>query len=238
MTEDTTNKVLTIAECGHNANGSMKHMKRQIDAAKKCGVDAVKFQCYDIDTIMTADDPVYMELKMCQLDKKEVKELAKYCKKVGIEFMASAFDPKRVSWLEEVAVLRHKIASRSIYDKETIRAMENTGKPIIASLGMLKEGDTIPEIKNAEFLWCISEYPATITEEIFPKVFRNGGFSGFSDHSIGIEWAKEAVRRGATIIEKHFTLDKRLPGCDQAGSADPGEMRELVEFIRGYNSRI
>src|SRR3989344_5507017 len=132
-------KIMIIAECGHNANGSMKHMKLQINEAKKCGADIAKFQVYDIDKIMTPDNPVYMELKMCQLDKEELKELADYCEKIDIEFCASAFDPERVGWLEEVGVKRHKLASRSIYDIETIKAMEATGKPIIASLGMLNE---------------------------------------------------------------------------------------------------
>ena len=225
-------KIMIIAECGHNANGSMKHMKLQINEAKKCGADIAKFQVYDIDKIMTPDNPVYMELKMCQLDKEELKELADYCEKIDIEFCASAFDPERVGWLEEVGVKRHKLASRSIYDAETIKAMEATGKPIIASLGMINEKQGIPSITNSEFLYCVAEYLAIITEEMFPKDFKF--YAGFSDHTIGTKWAKEAVRRGATIIEKHFTLDQRLPGCDQAGSSDPKEFKEFIDWVRLY----
>ena len=90
----------------------------------------------------------------------------------------------------------------------------------------------------------MAEYPATITEKMFPKVFQDylvknmsAKIVGFSDHTISIEWAKEAIRRGATIIEKHFTLDKRLPGCDQSCSANPEEMKELCKFAKEYGQK-
>lgn len=248
------NKVLVIAEIGHNGNGNMRLNKLMIEEAKACGADIAKFQLYDTDVIKKPWQSRYMELKMAELTKEDVFELKAHCDKVGIEFMASAFDPIRVAWLEEVGVKRHKLASRSIYDKETIDAMVATGKPIIASLGKWKnpapnvEGKELivgnmkyifPSFK-AEFLYCISEYPAYITEEMFPNIFSNkqtgddktGGYAGFSDHSLGMYWAREAVKRGATIIEKHFTLDKSLPGFNQKGSCDPTELKDFITYVR------
>lgn len=223
-------KIICIAEIGHNHNGSMKVAKLMIDEAKSCGADIAKFQLYDTDKIKKPWQSRYLELKMAELTKEEARELKEYCDKVGIEFMASAFDVERVAWLEELGVQRHKLASRSIYDTDLIKAMEATGKPIIASLGAWK-GDTFPEIKNAEFLFCISEYPTYITADQFPMKFGEGEkYAGFSDHTLGCYWPREAMKRGATIIEKHFTLSHELPGYNQKGSAEPWEMKDMVNY--------
>ena len=224
MIKDT--KITIIAECGHNGNGNMRLNKEMIREAKNCGADAVKFQLYDIDKIKKPYQSRYFELWAAELTKEDLKELALEAKKVGIEFMASAFDVERVQWLEEIGVRRHKIASRSIYDTELIKAMEKTGKPIIASLGVWKEKE-LPKIKNAQFLYCVSEYPAHITE--LPNLEK---YDGFSDHSEGCYWAREAIKKGAKIIEKHFTLNKTLPGYNQKGSAEPWEMKDLCTYAR------
>jgi len=223
------NKVFIIAEIGHNGNGNMRLNKLMIKEAKKCGADAVKFQLYDIDKIKSPWQSRYFELKFAQLTKEDVVELKAYADKIGIEFMASAFDPEKVQWLEDIGVKRHKIASRSINDPDVIKAMERTGKPIIASLGAWQQ-DKLPKIKNAEFLFCVSEYPAYITNETFPSKFDK--LAGFSDHTIGCYWAREAVKRGATIIEKHFTLCHELPGFNQRGSAEPWEFKDMITYIR------
>lgn len=224
------NKIFIIAEIGHNHMGYMRHAKLLIDEAKACGVDAVKFQAYDANKIKQPWQSRYFELLLSEHTKEEFQEIKDYCDKIGIEFFASAFDVERLGWLEEMGVQRHKIASRSIYDKELIEAMEKTGKPIIASLGRWK-GEELPNIKNAQFLYCISEYPAYIND--LPAKFGEGEkYAGFSDHTIGTYWIREAVKRGATIIEKHFTLDKRLPGNDQKGSADPTDMKDFVNYAR------
>jgi N-acetylneuraminate synthase/N,N'-diacetyllegionaminate synthase len=194
--------------------------------AKTCGADIVKFQLYDTDRIKKPWQSRYFELKVAELTKEDLRELKKVADKVGIEFMASAFDPERVQWLEDIGVKRHKLASRSIYDTNLIKAMEKTGKPIIVSLGEWK-GKNFPKIKNASFLYCVSEYPAYIKE--LPKFDK---YVGFSDHTIGCYWAREAVKRGAQIIEKHFTLNKTLPGHNQKGSAEPFELKDLVAYAR------
>lgn len=231
-------KVFIIAEIGHNGNGNMRLNKLLIDEAKSCGADAAKFQLYDTDKIKKPWQSRYLELKMAELTFEDAKELKEHCDKVGIEFMASAFDPERVEWLERLNVKRHKLASRSIYDTETIKAMEATGKPIIVSLGAWK-GVGFPDIKNAEYLYCVSEYPTYISSEMFPRTFLGKktnehatDYAGFSDHSLGCYWAREAVKRGATIIEKHFTLSHELPGYNQKGSAEPWELKGLVAYAR------
>lgn len=225
-------KSLIISEIGHNGNGNMRLNKLMIEESKACGADVAKFQLYDTDRIKKVWQSRYMELKMAELTWEDLVELKKHCDKVGIEFMASAFDAERVGWLNKVGVVRHKIASRSIHDKELIKAMEASKKPIIASLGAWKEVMP-PKISNAEFLFCVSEYPTYITEKQFPTEFsKEMTHQGFSDHSLGTYWAREALKRGATIIEKHFTLSKELPGFNQKGSAEPWELKDLVTYAR------
>jgi N-acetylneuraminate synthase/N,N'-diacetyllegionaminate synthase len=222
-------RILLIAEVGHNGNGNMRLNHLMIDEAKSCGADIVKFQLYDTDKIKKPWQSRYLELKFAELTYEDCKELKDHCDRIGIEFMASAFDAEKVKWLEKLGVKRHKLASRSINDKEVIKAMEKTGKPIIASLGYWDKKE-LPKIKNAEFLFCISEYPTYFTNETFPTKFDK--YAGFSDHSIGCYWAREAIKRGATIIEKHFTLSHELPGFNQKGSMEPWEMKELKTYIK------
>jgi sialic acid synthase SpsE len=224
------NKIWVCAEIGHNHMGYMRHAKLLVDEAKACGADAVKFQAYDTNKIKKPWQSRYSELLLSEHTKEEFQEIKKYCDKVGIEFFASAFDVERLGWLEEMGVKRHKIASRSIYDIELIKAMEKTGKPIIASLGRW-EGDKLPKIKNTQFLYCVSEYPAYL-KDLPAKFGKDEKYQGFSDHSIGTYWCREAVKRGATIIEKHFTLDRELPGHDQKGSANPTDLKDLVAYCR------
>lgn len=221
--------ITLIAEAGHNFNGNIRLAKTMVEEAKSCGWDIFKIQLYDTDKIKKPWQSRYFELKASEINKDELLEIKKHCDKVGIEFMASAFDKERLGWLEEIGVKRHKIASRSIRDKELIKEMEKTKKPIIASLGDWNEAIP-PEIKNAKFLYCVAEYPARITEDQFPDHFDEYEHYGFSDHTVGTYWAKEAMRKGAKMIEKHFTLNKTIPGCDQKGSAEPYELKEILRY--------
>ncbi len=218
-------KPMIIAEAGHNGNGSMKVNKALIEEAKECGASAIKFQLYDVLKIKHFYQSRYAELWAAQLEREDILELKNYADRVGIEFMASAFDPERVQWLEEIWVKRHKLASRSIFDKELIEAMEKTGKPIIVSLGHWREKE-FPRIKNAKFF---ADYPALPG---LPDDFER--YDGLSDNTIGMETCVEAVKRGAKIIEKHFTLDKHLPGYNQAGSADPTDFKDFCKFVKNY----
>lgn len=234
----TPNKIFVIAEIGHNHMGYMRHAKLLIQEAKNCGCDAAKFQFYSTDKIKKPWESRYFELLLAEHTKEEAKQLKEWCDEIGIEFMASAFDIERLGWLEELGVKRHKVASRSIYEKDMVKAMEKTNKQIIASLGKTDERG-IPEIKNADYLFCIAEYPTYMTPEMFPSKFgKDEKYQGFSDHTIGMYWCREAVKRGATIIEKHFTLSRDLPGHDQKGSADPTEMKDFVTYARQHERGI
>jgi sialic acid synthase SpsE len=228
-----TQKILTIAEIGQNHNGDMEIAKKLISAAREGGADIAKFQLYEVDKIFPPTFEWYQEAKEAQLTREQVRELADWCGEVDIEFMASVFDTERVTWCEEVGMKRYKIASRSIDDKQLIEAVARTGKDIIASLGMYK-GKEFPRIDTrgrVDFLYCIAKYPTLPGDLDFRRVDFNR-YSGFSDHTVGIEAALVAMARGARIIEKHFTLDKNMHGPDHAGSMEPQELGQIVQFAR------
>lgn len=227
------NKITIIAEIGQNHNGDMKLAKELIREAKANGADIAKFQLFDTDYIFEPDFEWYEFAKKAELSREQLKELFLECQRVGIEFLTSVFDPERVKWTEELGMKRYKVASRSIYDKELLEAIAKTGKDMIVSLGMWR-GEGFPKIKtkgNIYFLYCVSKYPTPYEELDFQKVDFNK-YAGFSDHTLGIEAALVAMSQGAKIIEKHFTLDKNLPGPDHKCSMEPQELRELVSYAR------
>jgi len=224
-------KILIIAEIGHNHNGNINLAFDMILEAKNCGADIVKFQLYDTDKIKKPFQSRYWELKYAQLSKNEASLLAHHCIQEDIELMFSVFDTERVKWCEELNVQCYKIASRSINDTTLLRAIKKTGKPIIASLGMWNKKE-LPKYK-ADFLYCVSEYPAYITGLPNFEIY-----AGFSDHTIGCYWAREAIKKGAKIIEKHFTISKDLPGHNQKGSANPQELKDLVTYARQHERGI
>jgi N-acetylneuraminate synthase/N,N'-diacetyllegionaminate synthase len=227
--------MLIIAEIGQNHNGDMEIARKLISAAREGGADVAKFQLYDVDAIFPPDFQWYKEAKEAQLNQQQVVELAGWCQKAGIEFMASVFDVARVGWCEEIGMKRYKIASRSIYDKQLINAIARTGKDIIVSLGMYREKG-FPKIKTqgkVDFLYCVAKYP-TLPEDLNFREIDFSKYAGFSDHTIGIEAALVAMARGARIIEKHFTLDKKMHGPDHSGSMEPDELRQIVQFSRKF----
>ena len=232
------NKILICAEIGHNFIANVKKALELIHQAKEGGADIAKFQLYDTDIITRPGHmKYYWELKASQLNKDHLAIFNAECQSIGIEFMASAFDAERVGWLEELDVKRHKLASSRIKDKPLIEAMEATGKPIIASLGKWDK-DVLPKIKGkVDYLYCVAKYP-TLDEHLegFPLKFDK--YSGFSDHTIGLKWAKLAIDRGAKIIEKHFTLDKKMFGTDHAGSCDLKDLKELTKYARGFTNKL
>jgi len=236
-------KIKIIAEIGHNHNGNMELATTMIDEAKNCGADIAKFQLYDVDTIKESWQSRYQELKWAELSREQNQRIMDHCKKTGIEYMASVFDHTRIEWIGD-QVKRWKIASRSFYDLDLWAAMEGSGLPIIASTGKCPRNPdgTMKPVKvpydKAELLFCISEYPAHITSEIFPAKFSRDTLAGFSDHTIGCYWAREAIKRGAAIIEKHFTLSHRLPGHNQKHSVEPWELKDLVTYARQYERGI
>lgn len=221
-----------IAEIGQNHNGDMRLASRMIKIAKENGADAVKFQVYDAHKLFSRKDNPWFEYNCkTELSRKHVEFLARECRKERIEFMASVFDVERIAWLEGVGIKRYKIASRSINDSKLIEAVVSTGKPVIISLGCWHK-KTFPKINSkapVEFLYCVAKYPALMEDLKLASVdFKK--YAGFSDHSIGITAALVALARGARIIEKHFTLDKKLFGPDHMCSMNPNELNRVNVF--------
>ena len=226
-----------IAEIGQNHNGVISLAKELIHAAKESGADVVKFQLYDAASVFSKKNNEWYDYNLkTELSYDELEELVAYAGKVEIAFMASAFDAERVSWLEKLGVLRHKLASRSIRDQVLIDALIETGKPIIASLGLWRE-PAFPKIsaKEVSFLYCVCKYPTPLNDLNFSLVDFNE-YDGFSDHTEGIEAATIAFAKGAKIIEKHFTLEKKMYGPDHAGSMTPDELKQLVTFKKNLHT--
>jgi sialic acid synthase SpsE len=220
-----------IAEIGQNFNGDLELAYKMISAAKENGANVAKFQLYEAKKLFSKEgNPWYEYNCSTELTFSDAKKLKEICDDINIEFMASAFDEERVDWLEDLKVNRHKIASRSIYDKLLIDKVVKTGKPTLISLGMWDKAELPRKIsENIGFLHCISLYPAPLEEVKLSKVDFNI-IEGFSDHTIGITAACAALSYGAKVIEKHFTLDTGMYGPDHVCSMTPEELLGLSTF--------
>lgn len=248
-------RISVIAECGINFNGDMALAAEMIRTAKKCGADVAKFQIYKPDRLLDKDHPVlkphWDTILKTELTRDNVKFLKQTCDTEGIEFLASVFHPDRVPWTEEIGMKRYKIASRSIYNEKLATAIANTDKPVLLSYGYFLPGKAPAILKlnythtwfRTKLLYCVSQYPTPFTEVQFYKKARGSytsrssiftchahAYDGFSDHTIGITASVVAMSLGATIIEKHFTLNQSLPGPDQTCSIEPDELKQLCEM--------
>jgi len=247
-----------IAEAGVNHNGSPELARKLVLAAKEAGADAVKFQTFKTENLVTrqAEKAAYQKvtsdatesqfemLKRLEMPDALHYELRDYCNELGIEFMSTPFDEDRADFLKELGVQRFKIPSGEITNFPFLRHVAAKELPMIISTGMsyLEEVaaaiDVIRKAGNPPLtvLHCVSNYPAppetvnlramiTMREEL-------GVPTGFSDHTMGIEVSVAAVALGATVIEKHFTMDRTLPGPDHAASLEPQEFAAMVRAIR------
>jgi len=223
---------MIIAEIGQNHNGSINLAKELICAAHESGAHVAKFQLFDARRLFSRKNNPWFDYNLStELTFDQTKMLFDYCNEIGIEFMASVFDTERINWLENLGVKRYKIASRSINDQILINQLVRTNKPLIASLGYWTS-ETLPRfpaIRDVQFLHCVSQYPAPLTSVKLSAVDFNV-ISGLSDHCVGLAASLAAISRGAKIIEKHFTLDKKMYGPDHSCSADPLELQELVQL--------
>ena len=246
------NPCYIIAEAGSNHNGNLKQAKKLIDVAVEAKADAVKFQLYKAETLYSKYTPEFSYLKgknpyelikSIETPREWIKELVDHCKKNNIDFLASAFDFEAVDLLNKY-VSAFKTASVEIVDLELIKYTAEKGKPMIISTGMANLGeieDVINAIKSIGIekiilLHCNSLYP-TPTEIVNLKAMETmkNAFKipiGFSDHTLGIHIPIAAVAMGACVIEKHFTLDRTLPGPDHSFAIEPDELKEMVRFIR------
>lgn len=253
-------KIFIIAEAGVNHNGSLRIAKRLIDAAVKSGADAVKFQAFSADTLVSKYAPKAMYqkeatdknenqwgmLKKLELDFDAHKALFNYCRRKKIIFLSSAFDGKSIDLLASLGLRIFKIPSGEITNLPYLRKIGSLRKKVILSTGManLKEiKDALGILvksgtkkENITILHCNTAYPAPFKDvNLSAMVTIKRKFKinvGYSDHTLGIEVPIAAVALGARVIEKHFTLDKRMKGPDHKASLEPGELKQMVQAIR------
>lgn len=250
-----------IAEAGVNHNGSLELAIGLVDAAADAGADAVKFQTFKAEKLATpaASKAAYQiesgesgESQQAMLRKLELTEdahheLIRHCGKLGIQFLSTAFDPESAGFLGRLSLPFVKIPSGEITNLPYLRLAARAGCPVILSTGMatLGEVDAALQVLVAEgvareaitVLQCHTDYPTRFEDanlramQTLAAAFP-GIQVGYSDHTLGIEAPVAAVALGARIIEKHFTLDRTLPGPDHAASLEPAELRAMVRAIR------
>ena len=252
-------KVFIIAEAGDNHNGDISLAYKLIDIAKEAGADAVKFQTFVTEDVISknaqmaeyqlkntgVEESQFDMVKKLELSFEQFKELKQYCDKIGIKFMTTAFDLKSVDFVENGLKLDvFKIPSGEITNYPYLVKIAKTGKPVLLSTGMatLDEIETTINIlksngtKDITVLHCTTEYPAPLDSINLSAIkTMQEKFNlpvGYSDHSKGIEVSLYAVAMGATVIEKHFTVDKNLPGPDHKASLAPEELKSLVTKVR------
>ncbi|MBA7481332.1 N,N'-diacetyllegionaminic acid synthase [subsurface metagenome] len=247
-----------IAEAGVNHNGDINLAKKLVDVAKEAGADAVKFQTFKAEEVVIRnaakaayqkettppEESQYDMLRKLELSKDDFADLFAYAQEQGILFLSSPFDVGSVDLLSELGVSAFKIPSGEITNQPLLKHIARKRKPIILSTGMATReevGEALEVIKQEGtddiiLLHCVSSYPAKI-EDMNLKAMETleNSFQlpvGLSDHSTGITIPIAAVALGACVIEKHFTLDRKLPGPDHRASLEPDELKQMVTAIR------
>ena len=259
-------KTIIIAEAGVNHNGSMKSAKKLVDVAAVAGADLVKFQTFKAESSVThsankaeyqkestsSDESQFDMIRKLELDRAAHEELMEHCDHKSIPFLSTAFDHDSIDLLVELNIPFFKIPSGEITNLPYLRHIGRIGKPIIMSTGMA----TLDEVRAAldilvhsgaekdqiTILHCNTEYP-TPMEDVNLKAMLTMGDElevkvGYSDHTLGIEIPVAAVAMGATVIEKHFTLDRTLPGPDHRASLEPNELKAMVAAIRNIEKAM
>ena len=260
-------KVIIIAEAGVNHNGDINNAKKLIDKAVEANVDYIKFQTfktelcisknavkadYQIENTQNSSESQLEMVKKLELSFEQFVELEKYCQQKGVQFLSTGFDFESLEFLAGLGITIAKVPSGEITNLPYLRKVATLFPEVILSTGMA----TITEIKDAIkvltdngvskdkiiVLHCNTEYP-TPMEDVNLKAMLHiqrelGVPVGYSDHTLGIEVPIAAVALGATVIEKHFTLDKTLPGPDHKASLEPEELKAMVMAIRNVEKVI
>ncbi len=257
---------IIIAEAGVNHNGNIETAKRLIDAAAGAGADYVKFQSFKTDNIVSKSAPKadyqkqnsnnkesqFEMIKKLELDVNNHKELIRHCKKRNINFLSSAFDFDSIDLLKRLGINLWKIPSGEITNLPYLRKIGSMNQQIIMSSGManlseieaaldiLEQAGTIRN--KITVLHCNTEYPTPMQDvnlnamKTIKEAFKVD--VGYSDHTLGIEIPVAAVALGATVIEKHFTLDKTTEGPDHKASLEPHELKAMVKAIRNIEKAM
>ena len=237
-----------VAEAGVNFRDDIELAKSFIEEAAIAGADAVKFQTHVPEAEMVESEMrklnmgnLYERMGVYELSMDEHRALKTHCEEHNVLFLSTPFSPAAVERLEELGVSAYKVGSGELTNHHLLRTIAETGKPMIVSTGMhdmatVRETSELLKECDAEFmfLYCVSEYPTEPSDFNLGLINRmRSEFDvpvGFSDHSTGVEAAAVAMARGAALVEKHFTIDRRLPGGDQEVSIDPEELEELVNY--------
>jgi N-acetylneuraminate synthase len=257
--------VFVIAEAGVNHNGDLAMALRLCDAARETGSDAVKFQTFRAQDLVVPGAPTaqyqarqtgqqdqFAMLQQLELSLDQHKAIKAHCEKIGIEFFSTPFSVDAVDMLVDLGVRRIKLSSGELTHRALVERAAAAGLPLLVSTGM----GTMDEIREAlkwiagargslaevTVLHCTSAYPApdgALNLRAMQSMARDLGVAvGYSDHSLGIEAPLAAVALGATIIEKHLTLDRTLPGPDHSASLEPGEFTAMVAGIRRVSAML
>lgn len=260
------NKVLIIAEAGVNHNGNIDLAKKLVDAAADAGVDYVKFQTFIAANLVSkkaakaeyqkqntgADESQLEMIKKLELSREHHFELLKYCQSKNISFFSTAFDLESIDLLTELGITIGKVPSGEITNYPYLVKMAKSFKRIILSTGMctmneIREAINVfihqgRKLEDITVLHCNTEYPTPMTDVnllAMLTIKKELGIEiGYSDHTLGIEIPIAAVALGATVIEKHFTLDKSWPGPDHKASLDPLELKQMVFAIRNIEKAL
>lgn len=252
------NSTFIIAEAGVNHNGSFELAKQLVDKAVWAGADCIKFQTFNSKNLVSknAQKAEYQKkttdssesqldmLKKLELSKEEFIELRDYCNQKGIMFLSTPFDLESIDFLASIGVKIWKVPSGEITNYPFLRAIGKRKESVIMSTGMC----TLDEVRDAikvlkdfgtkdiTLLHCTTEYPApydSVNLNAMLTLQKEFGFKvGYSDHTNGIEIPVAAVAMGASVIEKHFTLDKNMEGPDHKASLEPDELKQMVLSIR------
>lgn len=258
------NSTFIIAEAGVNHNGSFELAKQLVDKAVWAGADCIKFQTFNSKNLVSknAQKAEYQKkttdssesqldmLKKLELSKEEFIELRDYCNQKGIMFLSTPFDLESIDFLASIGVKTWKVPSGEITNYPFLRAIGKRKESVIMSTGMC----TLDEVRDAievlktfgtsdiTLLHCTTEYPApydSVNLNAMLTLQKEFGFKvGYSDHTNGIEIPVAAVAMGASIIEKHFTLDKTMEGPDHKASLEPDELNQMVQSIRNVEAAL
>ena len=258
---------IIIAEAGVNHNGSIELAKKLVEKAKEAGVEYIKFQTFKASKLVTKaakqaeyqqknigkeGDSQYQMLKKLELSPEEHEILIDYCHQLGIKFFSTAFDLDSIEYLHSLNLGLWKIPSGEVTNYPFLKRIAAYNEPTILSTGMCDMEDVRAAVdalyknglskENLILLHCNTEYP-TPFEDVNLKAMdalRNeiGVEVGYSDHTKGIEVPIAAVALGATVIEKHFTLDRTLPGPDHKASLEPDELKAMVSAIRNIEKAV
>jgi len=256
-------KTFIIAEIGVNHGADMKLARKLIDLASEAGADAVKFQAFKTDRLILknvkkavyqlkstdAKESQFAMLRKLEVTKKQNIMLQNYCRRRGIIFLTTPFDEFSLDALDALDLPAYKVASTDLTNLPFLKKVAKKGKPIVLSTGMsyleevkLALKEIYPFNKNVILLQCTANYPVAVEEANLDIInsFKNNFhiLVGYSDHTAGVGAAPYAAAMGAKVIEKHFTLSKRLSGPDHKASLTPVELKRCINEIRKVDSLL